>query len=740
MVRIEDVARGRTRSRAMVSSASSARDGGRDGGIGGNSTGDDDRVGGFGDDPSNRSRVHAREGAIGRKSECAASPVNVLDARSNASSESDSPSELDLDEAGSSEKIGAKKTLEGGKTSDIESAHREASMARRLTRPMAPSVDVDGLQKRVSELRVALQTSERMLDRTKGRLELAEGAKRAAESESATLRARVWALEGSGSLVTCRDDEVKLDDVRGRLLREATVELSYAAKATCAADHKIQIARADYKKLQDTVAALSGASSEENDTLSMELAQARMRIRGDAREIAELTERATQAEATANRLKEANDFTNDAIARYQTAEKETRQAKESLVETMRHNEFLQGRVTELEEIIKSDGTSHYDQELRRVREYLEADIARLTAELKQERAARKAVELQLSGAIQTDTLRLPLDNAALASEKSATAELREEIERLKVQLAQNQRAQTKKSRKDDWADALGLRNDDDDEEELDESNEPLSPTGMPLALRDALVEAARLEVEKLGEMNRKLVQAKLTAEKESVSTLEYEAAITRNNEAWAAKLAMIELEATKSREQLVTLTSRGNSLARDLEACQTELDEVKLMNNRLKSSRSASDQDKLSREGSWLNLLPRSTSRKHSSSPDFTELRANTANTNLVSLGSWASLNGLDDDELCCVDDDNEDVTVKTREEPEPDVTSRKRFLEEKSRSIRERLAARSVKPPLSPLKTSEEAIERSIRETRLAVEAMKASRSSLLKTTSNALSDPRAR
>ena len=203
---------------------------------------------------------------------------------------------------------------------------------------------------------------------------------------------------------------------------------------------------------------------------------------------------------------------------------------------------------------------------------------------------------------------------------------------------------------------------------------------------------------------------------------------------------MIELEATKSREQLVTLTSRGNSLARDLEACQTELDEVKLMNNRLKSSRSASDQDKLSREGSWLNLLPRSTSRKHSSSPDFTELRANTANTNLVSLGSWASLNGLDDDELCCVDDDNEDVTVKTREEPEPDVTSRKRFLEEKSRSIRERLAARSVKPPLSPLKTSEEAIERSIRETRLAVEAMKASRSSLLKTTSNALSDPRAR
>ena len=67
----------------------------------------------------------------------------------------------------------------------------------------------------------------------------------------------------------------------------------------------------------------------------------------------------------------------------------------------------------------------------------------------------------------------------------------------------------------------------------------------------------------------------------------------------------------------------------------------------------------------------------------------------------------MDDDELCCVDDDNEDVTVKTREEPEPDVTSRKRFLEEKSRSIRERLAARSVKQPLSPLKTSEEAIER---------------------------------
>ena len=62
--------------------------------------------------------------------------------------------------------------------------------------------------------------------------------------------------------------------------------------------------------------------------------------------------------------------------------------EEFLHETMRHNEFLHGRVNELEEMIKCNGQAHYDQELRRVREHLESEVARLSADVKV-RAARK---------------------------------------------------------------------------------------------------------------------------------------------------------------------------------------------------------------------------------------------------------------------------------------------------------------------------------------------------------------
>lgn len=660
---------------------------------------------------SNRSRVKMDEKAIARALGANRSPTNVLEAASRASSESGSADELEGDRMTTGELVDDERASERRRADGLEN---EDSNGARFIRPMAPSVDHDALQKRVSELRTALGTAERVLDRTQSRLELAEGAKRAAEAESATLRARIRALEGAGAPLRGRESDASLVDARGRLLEEATVELSHAAKATCAAKHEVEILRADCKKLQDTIAALSAASTEENNTLSMELAQARMRIRGDAREISALKERVTQSEANVEKLKGCSQLASDATSRYQLAEKDASQAKQSLAETMRHNEFLQGRVTELEEIIKSNGTAHYEQELRRVREHLGADISRITAELKQERAARKAMELELSAMVRTnETNQLPTVDDDLQSERSKNAQLTAEIESLKRQLARDVlETQKPNSTKDEWSDALGLLDDGKDVED-----EPVSPSKTSLAVRDALLEAARLEVEKLGDMNRKLVLAKLTAERDSVSKREYEAALMRNNEAWAAKAAEIECEGAKNREQLLAMTAKNEALMMEIEECRSELDEAKIANDSLKSHLSVIKQQNVRDEGSWLNLLPRRHSNPGTS--------ATGPGNSLVSLGSWASLTAMEDDDLCCMEEDGS-KTITPEAEREQAHLSRKKFLEEKSRGIRERLASKRSKVPLSPLKISQDAIESSIRETRLAIEAMKVSRSSL--------------
>ena len=87
-----------------------------------------------------------------------------------------------------------------------------------------------------------------------------------------------------------------------------------------------------------------------------------------------------------------------------------------------------------------------------------------------------------------------------------------------------------------------------------------------------------------------------------------------------------------------------------------------------------------------------------------------------------------EEDDMCRLEDTVEESDQQLVEEAKQ--PSRKEVLEERARSIRERLAARKGKPPLGQLKLSEEAMERSIRESRLAIEAMKASRSSLCAST----------
>ena len=94
-----------------------------------------------------------------------------------------------------------------------------------------------------------------------------------------------------------------------------------------------------------------------------------------------------------------------------------------------------------------------------------------------------------------------------------------------------------------------------------------------------------------------------------------------------------------------------------------------------------------------------------------------------------------DDDDVCRMDDNDYDQTQARGLDDEHrmnDHEARKHVLEEKSRRIRDRLNTRSAKPPLSPLKASQDAMERSIREGRLAMEAMRASRTSLLRSSNS--------
>lgn len=661
---------------------------------------------------SYRSRVDGGEGSHAGKIGSRESPSGVLSPRSWVSSR-----ESDEDDLGQPFSASEARAEEGGGARDLtrafdaegdESSFENVVDSRRILRAMPPSVDDGGLERRISELRAALRTAEQALDRTQHRFELAEGGRRASEAECTTLRTRLWALEGSQALVEAAQREEDLDALRGRLLNEATVELTYAAKATTEADERARSIEMDCKKLQDTIAALSAASSVESETLSTEIAQARMRIRSDARELASITERLAQVETQSAQANQSEQTNDDMMKLFEDAQKDAERARASLAETMRHNEFLQGRVNELEAIAQSDATAHYDQELRRVREHLGAEIARLNAELKHERSSRKALQSSMKDSADVDAL----PNASECNALESTT---------------HQATTSEDVVNDEWSNALGLGADVDDE--------PVE-TSEPLPARDALLEAARLEVLKLGEMNRKLVQAKLTAERETISLFDHESAIERNNEAWAAKVAQLELEALRTNEAMSTLKSRNDALSKDCESRRVELEEIR---SEINSTMSSHCEEPLEahEQGSWIKYLP----RRHSS-----PVKSSPRDNNLACLGSWGSLNGMvdsDDDDVCRMDDDEYDQAQARGLDDEHrmnDHEARKQVLEEKSRRIRERLNMRSAKPPLSPLKASQDAMERSIREGRLAMEAMRASRTSLLQSSnSNIRYDARA-
>jgi hypothetical protein len=459
-----------------------------------------------------------------------------------------------------------------------------------LLTSLAPSADEATLHRRVSELRLALRTAEGALDKTRARFDAAEASRSEAEREAAALRARVWTLEGAEALSGARLHDGSLDLLRGELLNEATEELEEAARATAEAETRARDAVDALRRAEDAAAAVVSAASAEVESLSLEAAQARFRAQAESRDAVAAREArdaadAARAEADAEAAKWRDagaraETERDAARALATRASSDAEAARGAVETataseeeaVRHNTWLQQRVRELEEGEGADAGARYGAELRRLREKLAADAAKAADTLAAERAARRELEARLADATRDDDAERGGD-APAAADASAEAELRARVAELEARLAA--------AAGDEWGDALGL---DSDEESSSVKNVADAPalavataTAETQADDDALEEAHR-DVARLREANEDLLarqQHAAAAAAAAASPAAIDAALSRNNAAWATKLAQSELAVTEAEEKSERAARRVAALEAECETAKRDLLEIR---------------------------------------------------------------------------------------------------------------------------------------------------------------------
>lgn len=465
-----------------------------------------------------------------------------------------------------------------------------------LLTSLAPSADEATLHRRVSELRLALRTAESALDKTRARFDAAEASRSEAESEAAALRARVWTLEGAEALSGARLHDGTLDLLRGELLNEATEELEEAARATAEAETRALDAVDALRRAEDAAAAVVSAASAEVEALSLEAAQARFRAQAESRdaaaareagEVAESERAAADAEATqwrdlGERASAERDAAHTIATRASAEAEEAREAAETATaseeEAVRHNVWLQQRVRELEEGEGADAGARYGAELRRLREKLAADAAKAADTLAAERAARRELEAKLADAARTDGDAGETDGAA-ADASAAETRLRAKVAELEARLVAAN-AETKLSAtNDDWGDALGL--DSDEEASSDKNPAPASAVAtatVETQANDDALEEARRDVARLREANEAFLQRQQHAAAAAASVTSpaaIDAALSRNNEAWAMKLAQSELAVTEAEESAERAARRVLALEHECETAKRDLLEIR---------------------------------------------------------------------------------------------------------------------------------------------------------------------
>ena len=465
-----------------------------------------------------------------------------------------------------------------------------------LLTSLAPSTDEAMIHRRVSELRIALRAAEGALEKTRARFEDSESARHEAESESAALRARVWTLEGAEALSGARLHDGTLDLLRGELLNEATAELEEAARATADAEACARDAVASLRQAEDTAAAVVSAANAEVESLSLEAAQARFRAQAESRDAATAREARARAdagradaEAEASKWRDigerataersaAQEAARVAVAEAEEAREAAATATERAAETTQHNKWLQSRLHELEDAEGTDASAHYGAELRRLREKLAVDAAKAADALAIERAARRELEAKLPGERDGS-----VPDASLAALEEQLRVEREETAKLRERLAA---IGARSTGEDSWADALGLVSDEEASEKGDaasaNSSEPArakpAAESKEIQVSDTALEDARREIDELKNTNTKLLeqqQAAAAAAAAAASPAAIDAALSRNNEAWATKLAQAELVAVEAEEKVERAERRVKVLEAECASAQREIMEIR---------------------------------------------------------------------------------------------------------------------------------------------------------------------
>ena len=463
-----------------------------------------------------------------------------------------------------------------------------------LLTSLAPSADEAMIHRRVSELRIALRAAEGALDKTRARFEDSEANRREAEAESAALRARVWTLEGAEALSGSRLHDGSLDLLRGELLNEATAELEEAARATADAESRASDAVDALRQAEDAATAVVSAANAEVEALSLEAAQARFRAQAESRDAAAAREARdaaeasrAEAEAEAAKWRDAGERESaaravaDEAARVALAEaEEAREAAANAIaregEAAQHNAWLQQRVRELEDAEGADAGARYGAELRRLREKLAADAAKAEDVLAAERAVRRELEAKLAHSEAGDRGQSLDSSVAAAGLEEQLRDAREETAELRRRLAS---ANAPTPDEDSWDDALGLASDEEASERGDAVVSAKKPASASKEVQasDASLEDARREIDELKRANAALLeqqQAAAAAAAAATSPAAIDAALSRNNQAWAAKLAQAELAAAEAEEKVERAARRVAVLEAECAAARKDVLDV----------------------------------------------------------------------------------------------------------------------------------------------------------------------
>lgn len=463
-----------------------------------------------------------------------------------------------------------------------------------LLTSLAPSADEAMIHRRVSELRIALRAAEGALDKTRARFEDSEANRREAEAESAALRARVWTLEGAEALSASRLHDGSLDLLRGELLNEATAELEEAARATADAESRASDAVDALRQAEDAATAVVSAANAEVEALSLEAAQARFRAQAESRDAAAAREARdaaeasrAEAEAEAAKWRDAGERESaaravaDEAARVALAEaEEAREAAANAIaregEAAQHNAWLQQRVRELEDAEGADAGARYGAELRRLREKLAADAAKAEDVLAAERAVRRELEAKLAHSEAGDRGQSLDSSVAAAGLEEQLRDAREETAELRRRLAS---ANAPTPDEDSWDDALGLASDEEASERGDAVVSAKKPASASKEVQasDASLEDARREIDELKRANAALLeqqQAAAAAAAAATSPAAIDAALSRNNQAWAAKLAQAELAAAEAEEKVERAARRVAVLEAECAAARKDVLDV----------------------------------------------------------------------------------------------------------------------------------------------------------------------